>query len=436
MQGSVSAVTDPAADRPRPPAGAPSACSSPPAAAPGTTGRRTSSSPRSGRRPCSSGRLQAASAAGFGRAHRRHRAVALTLPDTVVECHNPNWADGQATSLQRALDAAVEPRGERGRGRARRPAVRDDAGLATGRGERGARSPSPRTPGAAATRCGSTRRSGTCCRRRAMPAHARSWGFIPNSSKKYPAKDPPPTSTRLRTWSDGPDHRHELPRRRNRDRTDARVRGTRRHPRRYADPCAPRACRRTGRADTRQPRWPVGRRDRARRSVARRRSRGRCCVPAAAEPQAAAADVERVAELIGRRPLGRFDVVVRDVHGSPVVIRNDPLLEDGTPMPTRFWLVGREASIAVSRLEAAGGVRAAEARDRPRRDRRRPPRLRRRARRRLPADASGPGAERRRRRHPHRRQVPARPLRLVPGGRRRPGRTLGRRHASNPGRPS
>ena len=83
-------------------------------------------------------------------------------------------------------------------------------------------------------------------------------------------------------------------------------------------------------------------------------------MPAAAEPQAAAADVERVAELIGRRPLGRFDVVVRDVHGSPVVIRNDPLLEDGRPMPTRFWLVGREASIAVSRLEAAGGVRAAE----------------------------------------------------------------------------
>ena len=30
-------------------------------------------------------------------------------------------------------------------------------------------------------------------------------------------------------------------------------------------------------------------------------------------------------------------------------------------MPTRYWLVGRDEVTAVSRLEAAGGVRAAEA---------------------------------------------------------------------------
>jgi hypothetical protein len=54
-------------------------------------------------------------------------------------------------------------------------------------------------------------------------------------------------------------------------------------------------------------------------------------------------------------------VVVHDASGGPVVIRNAPLLDDGTPMPTRFWLVGAEASLAVSRLEASGGVRAAEA---------------------------------------------------------------------------
>jgi len=52
---------------------------------------------------------------------------------------------------------------------------------------------------------------------------------------------------------------------------------------------------------------------------------------------------------------------VRDAAGVPVVIRNAPLLDDGTPMPTRYWLVGPDASLAVSRLEAAGGVRAAEA---------------------------------------------------------------------------
>jgi hypothetical protein len=52
---------------------------------------------------------------------------------------------------------------------------------------------------------------------------------------------------------------------------------------------------------------------------------------------------------------------VRDATGAPVVIRNAPLMDDGTPMPTRYWLVGRAASLAVSRLESAGGVRAAEA---------------------------------------------------------------------------
>ncbi|MFT3853211.1 MAG: DUF501 domain-containing protein [Ilumatobacteraceae bacterium] len=54
-------------------------------------------------------------------------------------------------------------------------------------------------------------------------------------------------------------------------------------------------------------------------------------------------------------------MVVRDGDGGPVVLRNAPLLDDGTPMPTRYWLVGRAAVVAISRLEAAGGVRAAEA---------------------------------------------------------------------------
>jgi hypothetical protein len=43
------------------------------------------------------------------------------------------------------------------------------------------------------------------------------------------------------------------------------------------------------------------------------------------------------------------------------VIRNAPLLDDGTPMPTRYWLVGPDAVAAVARLEAAGGVKRAEA---------------------------------------------------------------------------
>ena len=75
---------------------------------------------------------------------------------------------------------------------------------------------------------------------------------------------------------------------------------------------------------------------------------------------ASVSDVEVVTELLGRTPQCEFDVVVRDRDGSPVVIRNAPLLDDGTPMPTRYWLVGRRESEAVSRLESRGGVRAAE----------------------------------------------------------------------------
>ena len=67
-----------------------------------------------------------------------------------------------------------------------------------------------------------------------------------------------------------------------------------------------------------------------------------------------------VEELLGRPPMGAFDVVVRAEGGRPVVIRNAPLLDDGTPMPTRYWLVGAPERDAVSRLEAAGGVRRAE----------------------------------------------------------------------------
>ncbi|MBM3730529.1 MAG: DUF501 domain-containing protein [Actinobacteria bacterium] len=73
------------------------------------------------------------------------------------------------------------------------------------------------------------------------------------------------------------------------------------------------------------------------------------------------ADVARITELLGRAPQGEFEVVVRRADGDPVVVRNAPLLADGTPMPTLFWLVGQGEYAAVSRLEAAGGVDRAEA---------------------------------------------------------------------------
>lgn len=68
-----------------------------------------------------------------------------------------------------------------------------------------------------------------------------------------------------------------------------------------------------------------------------------------------------VAELLGRRPQGPYEVVVRSASGSPMVLRNGPLLDDGTPMPTRYWLVDPGLRVIIGRLEADGGVRRAEA---------------------------------------------------------------------------
>lgn len=70
---------------------------------------------------------------------------------------------------------------------------------------------------------------------------------------------------------------------------------------------------------------------------------------------------EAVAALLGREPAGRFRVAVRRPDGTPAVIANAPLLDDGTPMPTTYWLVDPALREEVSRLEASGGVRQAEA---------------------------------------------------------------------------
>jgi hypothetical protein len=72
-------------------------------------------------------------------------------------------------------------------------------------------------------------------------------------------------------------------------------------------------------------------------------------------------DRDAVAALLGRAPEGRFEIVVRDAAGGPVVIRNEPFLADGRPMPTRYWLIGARERLVVSRLETAGGVDRAEA---------------------------------------------------------------------------
>lgn len=73
-----------------------------------------------------------------------------------------------------------------------------------------------------------------------------------------------------------------------------------------------------------------------------------------------ASDAAAVAELLGRPPRAAFEVVVRGSDGTPAVIRNAPILHDGTPMPTRYWLLDPDLVRRVSRLEASGGCRDAE----------------------------------------------------------------------------
>lgn len=73
-------------------------------------------------------------------------------------------------------------------------------------------------------------------------------------------------------------------------------------------------------------------------------------------------DLAVVTELLGRVPKTAFDVAVRRADGVPIVTRNAPFEHDGTPMPTRYWLLpSAQANDAIGRIEASGGVRAVEA---------------------------------------------------------------------------
>ena len=66
-------------------------------------------------------------------------------------------------------------------------------------------------------------------------------------------------------------------------------------------------------------------------------------------------------ELLGRAPQGAYEIVVRDPGtGDPLVLRNAPVLDDGRPMPTRYWLLDSTTRDRISRLEAEGGVDRAE----------------------------------------------------------------------------
>ncbi len=67
-------------------------------------------------------------------------------------------------------------------------------------------------------------------------------------------------------------------------------------------------------------------------------------------------DAAAVAALIGRTPFTRYRVAVRCPFGRPAVLENEPVDLRGRPFPTRHWLTCRALSVAISRLESAGGV--------------------------------------------------------------------------------
>ncbi|QAY61976.1 DUF501 domain-containing protein [Xylanimonas allomyrinae] len=66
------------------------------------------------------------------------------------------------------------------------------------------------------------------------------------------------------------------------------------------------------------------------------------------------ADLEVLAEQLGREPRGVAGIAARCVCGRPLVARTLPRLPDGTPFPTTYYLTHPGAVAAASTLEANG----------------------------------------------------------------------------------
>ncbi|MGF1668707.1 MAG: DUF501 domain-containing protein [Acidimicrobiia bacterium] len=64
---------------------------------------------------------------------------------------------------------------------------------------------------------------------------------------------------------------------------------------------------------------------------------------------------------VGRPLRAESDVVARCPLGLPVVVSVPPVLDDGTPFPTRYWLTCPLALARIGRIESVGGVRRLEA---------------------------------------------------------------------------
>ena len=67
-------------------------------------------------------------------------------------------------------------------------------------------------------------------------------------------------------------------------------------------------------------------------------------------------DEEIVERQLGRRPRAFRSVAVRCPFGRPAVTEQAPFDEAGHPFPTQFWVTCPQLVVAISRIEAAGGV--------------------------------------------------------------------------------
>jgi hypothetical protein len=71
----------------------------------------------------------------------------------------------------------------------------------------------------------------------------------------------------------------------------------------------------------------------------------------------AQADLDAVAEQLGRPPRGILEVVSRCPSGHPNVVKTEPRLDDGTPFPTMFYLTCPRLAGEIGTLEASGLMR-------------------------------------------------------------------------------
>ncbi len=69
------------------------------------------------------------------------------------------------------------------------------------------------------------------------------------------------------------------------------------------------------------------------------------------------ADLEAVAQQLGRHPRGVLEIAYRCPNGEPAVVKTAPRLPDGTPFPTLFYLTHPALTAAASRLESEGLMR-------------------------------------------------------------------------------